>query len=268
MDYEVAIPSYRRAHVLAAKTLPMLRRLGVPLDRQTIYVANETEAAEYRALIPDVKIVVGVLGLLKQRRFYHSQYPEGTRLIGIDDDVEDLFELDGKKVKPYEGSMEDLVKIGYGLCDQVGARLWGLNYAFGSVFMADAGSVGLSLVCGVFQGTYAGDPAVVGDDRGYLESSEEDGETTLRSYLAYGAVVNLRWISPKTVYMADGGIVAELAEQGIERKTHTSLATEEIARRYPGLTRIVEIDGVKQIRYQTKNNVRIPRSLLEEAYLP
>lgn len=81
----IVIPSYKRYTI---KTIDFLLKEGYTPDDITIYVANEEEYNLYKKNYQNYKIVIGVLGIKNQREFIQSQYPEGTILISMDDDIE------------------------------------------------------------------------------------------------------------------------------------------------------------------------------------
>lgn len=85
---EVAIPSYRRAATLKRKTLAFLESEGFDKEHITIFVANENERELYRAELGDsYKLVVGFPGISNQRLFIRNYYPEGARVLSMDDDI-------------------------------------------------------------------------------------------------------------------------------------------------------------------------------------
>ncbi len=86
------------------------------------------------------------------------------------------------------------------------------------MFLKPTITVGLRYICGIFHGTFAGDPAMCGDDRP-RQSSGEDFELTLRSFKRYKGVVRIDGYCPKTKYFAEGGIQAELVARTNVRKT-------------------------------------------------
>ena len=87
---KVAIPSYQRADIITYTTLAFLHREGYPVSKIHIFVASETERAEYVEKIPRhlySRIILGVLGLKEQRAFISNFFPEGEILVQLDDDV-------------------------------------------------------------------------------------------------------------------------------------------------------------------------------------
>lgn len=213
MEYQIAIPSYRRAELLEKATLKTLERLKADPDRITIWVANESEADDYRAVLGDrYRIEVGVLGLVQQRRHYHQQYERDTPLIEICDDVFDIKIKDGKQLVPYEGTMDKLAKIGFLLCMDTGARMWGINPVSNPFFMDHTISVGLRLIYGTFFGSFAGDP-VFTEPRISESSSAEDFENSLKSFELYGSLVRIDDLTPiSKLFTTPGGIQSMLEE--------------------------------------------------------
>jgi hypothetical protein len=262
MEYQIAIPSYKRSELLASKTIALLERYGVDKEKITIFVADEQEASDYAKVLPDYKIVVAIKGLVKARVFYNNYYPKDTRILNLDDDMAELKQRNSAdKLEDYSGSFDDLVELGFSTCEKVGARLWGINPVSNAFFMGDYITVGLRYICGNFHGSYAGDPALTDPNRANKESSGEDFETTLRSFVRYGSVVRIEYICPTTKYFANGGIDAELKADGIEdRQTDHKAKLYDIAGRFPELASIrLKAGDITNIRLKSITYAKIPR---------
>lgn len=98
MTYQIAIPTYNRAHVVASKTLAMLQRASIPAERIHLFVADEAEAASYLEEVQSNlygSIVVGVLGIANQRQYMRKYFAENTCVVSIDDDVTSVDILTG-----------------------------------------------------------------------------------------------------------------------------------------------------------------------------
>lgn len=263
LDYQVAIPSYGRPTILKEASLATLERYGVAKSRITIFVANEAEHEAYKAVLGDnYRLVVGVLGKVHQQRFYHTYFPAGTPLLNLDDDIRDLNQktADGK-LETYTGTIDELVELAFTTCEKYGAKLWGINPVANGFYMNDRISVGLRFICGNFYGNYAGDPAIIGENREYLGSSGDDWETTLQSFINNGRVVRVEWLCPITKMFAVGGIDAQLKEQGIaDRQVDNTNALTDIVSRYPSLTSLYKkAGGVTNIRLRSLTEAKIPR---------
>lgn len=261
-DYQIAIPSYKRPNYLVSQTLQTLKQLGSDFSNVTVFVANQEEKLIYQtaseAVGFDLNVVVAVPTLIGCRRWYNTEYYEGgTRILNLDDDIAGIFQKEGEnKLAPYEGTLDELVERGFGTCEKYGAKLWGINAALNGLFLKNTVTVGLRYICGIFHGSYAGDPALCGEDR-VNESSGEDFETTLRNFKLYGKVVRLDGYAPKTKYFAQGGIQAELGGKDERNRDHHE-ALVRIAERYPDWAKTYEkAGGVTNIRLKTITESKI-----------
>jgi hypothetical protein len=106
----IAIPSYQRANILVSHTLGFLMREKYPPEKITIFVADQVEWAEYDRVLPRgsySQLVVGVPGLLNQRRLINEFYPEGQVLLQMDDDL--------KGIKSLRSDQNFLSLVSYGV---------------------------------------------------------------------------------------------------------------------------------------------------------
>lgn len=262
-NYQVAIPSYRRAEGVQ-KTLGTLDRLAVDRDRVTVWVADGAEAEQYRAALPGWRVDVSAPGLVASRRAYSAAYPPRTPLLNFDDDVEDILALTDGKLAPWNGSIHALASIGFGTCRALGLGLWGVSAAANAFYLDDSLSVGLRYICGILHGTRAGDPDVTTLDRP-ANSSGEDFETTLRSFRRYNGVARINWLTVKTRYFAPGGMQAELGGKDERNRQHDE-CLREIAARFQGLATVVtKAGGVTNLKLRTVSRCKVSRSVLEEA---
>jgi hypothetical protein len=264
-NYEIAIPSYRRHNLLVQQTIPTLKNLKADLNNITVFVANRQEKLIYDTTLEafghKLRVVVGVPGIGPQRQFINAYYPEGTRIFSMDDDVSGVFEKVGEKYRPTEMTLDEIVEIGYKVCEDHGARIWGINAVLNGFFMKDTATVGLRYVCGIFHGGYAQDPVLISPDRSLI-SSGEDFENTLRSYVTYGGVVRLDWLAPKTKYFNNGGIQEAVGGKEARRLDHAK-ALEEICGRYPDLSKTyIKSGDVTNIRLKTKTSAKINKEEL------
>jgi hypothetical protein len=254
MDYRIAIPSYRRADTLVARTLRTLKTLGVSDDRVTVFVADQQDLQAYKSVVPSsVAVVLGAPGLLAQRQFYNGYYEKGTRLLNIDDDLFALKTIskDGKRLVDAGAagwSLDAIVDYAFRVCERHGARLWGISAVENAFYMKPATSVGLKYICGIFHGSYAGDASLCGADRARV-SSGEDFETTIRSHKDNGCVVRLDWLCPKTKYFAAGGMREELGGTDERRQIEHTKELHNIARRHPAYATVyTKAGGVTNLK--------------------
>jgi hypothetical protein len=264
VDYQVAIPSYRRADVLKKNTLATLERYGVSDDRIHVFVADEQELLDYRqALGERYNLVVGALGKVEQQKFYNAYFEPGTPLLNMDDDIADVLELNAQgKLSPSRENMQKIVDIGFALCEKYGAKMWGLNPVSNGFFMRHEATVGLRFLIGNFFGNYAGDLAISGADREMQCDSGDDWLTTVRSFLEHGRIVRIEWLNAKTRMFAKGGIEAQLSERGIERKVKHHEELTRLAAMFPDLLTVTtKAGGVTNLRLRLLTEAKVPKGL-------
>ena len=253
LDYQIAVPSFKRVGVLIKGTLPCLKRHGANFKNLTIFVADEKELETYKSglglLGLNLRIIVGKPGIGKQRVFINNYYPKGTRVLSLDDDIFSLHLQDGKRLKDCDWSLDKIAFKGVDACEKTGARMWGINPVFNGFFLKSTTTIGLRYICANFFGSYSHDP-VWGCDR--LDfSSGEDFESSLLSFKRYKGVVRLDGICPKTKYFAEGGIRAELGGK-IERDVDHLKQLKGIVSRHPSHAKLYFKNGnVPNIRLKT-----------------
>jgi len=296
MDYQVAIHTYGRHELIADRALATLEALEVDRDKITVFVPNQEQLYDYKAELGNKwRLVISSPGQFRCRQFYHlwfaEKYGENQKLIQVDDDISpfkylvpDDSKMNGYALARYEGTLDSLAEIGYGVAESVGTRLWGMSYRNNEFYMSDTVTVGNLLVMGRFQGAYAGDSIYLGSDRTYLESQEEDAETSLRAFSKYGKVVRLNFISSveKIGLKSPGGIRGEQMGKGLAEDIKEAWAIREMTNRaafetiyasFPGLVKIVEntdskVTGIprRSFRYKNMGNITIPRKVVEAQF--
>lgn len=265
MHYEIAIPSYKRTETLNKATLATLVRLGADLDRVTVWTATDEQREIYQAeLAQDVQVRTALPGLMAARQHYHRYYPEGTPILNMDDDLYALQQKNGDGLRDPDMTLDEIVSVGFKIADGTGARIWGINPVSNGWFMRDEVTIGLRYICGIFYGSYAGDPDMIGeritDPR---HSSAEDFEMSLKSFVSNGALVRLEYLTAMTKYFADGGIKAAAADLGNERTDLHREGCQAIASAYPDLCKMYhKAGGVPNLRLKTITHAKIPLEVL------
>lgn len=174
IDYQIAIPSYKRAKATRDLTFGYLLRSDVPRDRITIFVSNPEEVSEYLGYCEGAKVVVakGCRSLVEKRKFINEYFPKGVPVVSLDDDVSGVRKL--VLDEPLEGTQKPLthpchleevldldafIQRGFQMCEERGIGLWGAYQVANQGFLHPKVSVGLKFIMGHFLGFYAGDPA-------------------------------------------------------------------------------------------------------------
>lgn len=228
-NYLVAVPSYRRAATLNAKTLRTLAAGNVPRARIAVYVADTDEYDAYKAVLDPAlygSLEVSAPTLAGSRNHIVRAYPPGTRVVFADDDLTGLsVRVNAKQLAPLT-DIPGLIRDAFGYADMAGARLWGIHPVDNPLFMNARTRTDLRYIVGCFYGiTLRGDDA----DTVTLED-KEDFERTLRCYTADGALIRLDWACPTTRYYTEPGGMQET-----RTPARVDASARALARRYPAL---------------------------------
>jgi len=185
---KIVIPTYQRYHV---KTLDLLQSEGLTA---TLYVANQEEYYKYRFIYPDIDIVIGIRGIRAQREFIQSQYPEGTILLSMDDDIEWFIHSRGLSMKEWIEECETALRDSKaGLLSFTPSS----NPHFCDNFKIKEGRY---LACGMVH-MFKVDHSIVG-----TIDFVEDYDRSMMYLKKYGSILRYGDIIFKTKFLAPGGL--------------------------------------------------------------
>jgi len=230
MDYSIAIPSYKRPETIKKKTLRVLESYNIDPSRITIFVADENELVGYKKSLEDTpykNIVVGVHTIGAQRNFIEKYYPEGTKLIMFDDDVEEVQKkISEQKLGRLEDLEKDFIIRGFEECEKVGAKTFGIYAASNAYFMKDRVYTKLCYIIASMFGVIVEHS----EDLERVTNHGEDYEYSIRQYIRNGAVVRFDNYTVKSnYYKEDGGL------QTIRTKEYVYESIKKIAELFPDL---------------------------------
>jgi len=258
IPYTIVIPSYQRPAILRDRTLAMCDRYGVPKEQIILFLAtDDPRLLEYKTLFADVyRIVEGPVGLCNMRNFITDYFPERSRLLSMDDDLEGIFELNEDPSHPIESCkrypLKELTSLKFHkwildawskLGD--GGGMFGIYPVKNGFFMKDLPALDEAKVrfcVGAFWG------AVNSKSIRITMDEKEDFERTLK-FAAGGHLVH-RWnhVTLKTkFYKNQGGMQA--AGQA-DRKAASEASCNRLANMFPGLCRIYrgKKNGMTEVR--------------------
>ena len=213
MNFKIAICSYQRKNILFAKTFSLLKNLGVPLENVYIFVANSEEAEDYKAMGFKCEIVVGHLGLANARNCAIDFFPEGQKILFLDDDISAFKILDQQFVKdtskPTSHKMSDceFIPLFNSYFDEIEKRklfIFGVYPVANSMFMRLETTYDLRLLCGgafgIINRKNMKNSIVLGD-------SKEDSLRSLQYFLKDRACMRVNKVSMITSnYKGKGGM--------------------------------------------------------------
>jgi len=206
MLFSVAIPTYKRSHLIGSKTLKLLKEHLYPRSLITLFVADEKEKSDYlKNVNPELygQIVVGVRGLMNQRNFITSFYSEGELVLQMDDDVDCL-----KSDKPFT----EILRMAYSYLKDSGGLFGVLPNDDGRRFKNDT-TVHLTHILGSF--------FIASNHKDLLITTDEkeDMERSILYFKKFGKVYRYRGAGVKTAYALarSGGMNTEDRAEAMER---------------------------------------------------
>lgn len=238
--YHIAIPSYKRSATLRDKTLALLKRHGLD-HKATIFIVAEDEA-DYRRDCPGAHLIVGVKGLVEQRRFIYNWMPERSDIVMMDDDLEDVLGMDKKSV-----DIAKVIESGFQACRDEHVRLWGVGSVPNPFYMKEGYSTNLKHLVGSFYGfrKWGRDP--------YIPTShKEDYYRSCAYFKEDGKVIRLNWCAPKTRYYKEPGGLQETRTDALEQE-----GADRVAKDFPGWVSVYQRKrtGVAELKLNPRAKV-------------
>lgn len=228
IDYKIAIPSYKRPETIKKKTLRVLEGHNIPSERITVFVANSEEFDIYSKSLentPYNNIVVGVPTIGAQRNFIERWYPEGTKLMMFDDDIEEVQrKISEQKLGPIDDLYEEIIKRGFEECETLGSKTFGIYAASNAYFMKDRVYTKLCYIIASMFGVIVEHH----DDLARVTNHGEDYEYSIRQYIRNGVLCRFDNYTVKSnYYKEDGGL------QTIRTKEYVHDSISKIATMFP-----------------------------------
>tara|TARA_B100001245_G_scaffold236507_1_gene227897 strand:- start:251 stop:1018 length:768 start_codon:yes stop_codon:yes gene_type:complete len=213
---QIAIPSYRRSHTVFEKTISALVRSGVPLDNVTVFISDPEEHDAYVSGTGNmVKVVDSVPTLAGNRNFILDYYPQGEKILFLDDDIVSFEKLstDGKRLIP-DTNVLAFAEKGFDWCEKQGKSLWGIYAARNYFFMDNDVTEGLHYIIGSCYG-------IINRKKSFQRvefDEKEDYLRTLKHFDKEKGVVRLNYITVNTAYYKEqGGMQETRTNERVER---------------------------------------------------
>ena len=213
-NYEIAIPSFNRKHIIKERSIKLLESYNFPKEKVKIFLRDEEQLEMYKETIGDdyTYILTGCSGIMETRNFlryyYHEDCPDDLEgVLFLDDDIEEFNELVDNKLVPVK-DLDQVVQQMFLKTKELGFRLWAPSAYNNSFYMKDKISTNLKYCIGAFQGLIIDKSRpVILTPIGHFE----DFVFTLEHFLADLGVVRFEKYSIKTKYFEPtGGICGSL----------------------------------------------------------
>ena len=202
MDYQIAIPSYKRPETIKNKTLKFLMDHNIDKNKITIFVADNDEEKIYKqSLGNEYKIVVGVHTIGNQRNFIERYYNENTRVVMFDDDLDGVFIKNENNLDPIDNIENDLIINGFNECIKNNSYVFGVYAAANAYFMLNRIYTKLCYIPGGVFGVI-----IQHDDFLQRKTNHgEDYEYSIRQYIKNKIVVRFDYITIKSKFFKEQG---------------------------------------------------------------
>ena len=155
MNIKYIIPSYKRPDMLCKTTLKLLDKAQV--EEVSLYI-NKTELNDYTEAIAKYNYKIRVIyktidfdGIGQIRNYIRQQYPSGSNLLMIDDDIEEILIKENnvlvvmKNIKKFNEEM-------FKKAEENNVYLWGVQLHTNPFFMQKKYQMGLSYINGSWTG--------------------------------------------------------------------------------------------------------------------
>lgn len=235
MDYHLAIPTHRRAVMLGQKTLKFLALSGAP--KPTLYVGDEQDRQEYSVLYPDLEIHIAPKGIAATRNFVQDTQPLGSKIVFIDDDIEEVVHLDLsyplplKQRKVKVRNFDSLIQEGFECARRAGASWWGVQPTDNLLNLKPVIRRNLSYINGSLFG-------VINTRVSVIENHLEDFERCLCYWVKEGVLCRLEFVGLVTKYLKNPGGLQETRDEVM-----TSQSALNLVERYPTLCKLRKKKG-------------------------
>lgn len=226
MNYRIAIPSYKRYDILLKKTLKMLQENNISANLIDIFVGDEEEKQKYFEILPKNfydKLIIGRKGVPDFRLAIRDYYDENTKILCIDDDIEEVHVLKNNKLEVVT-DLEKYIIQAFKECEYNNCHLWGVYPVDNDFYMNDKISTNLKFIFGGFFGLIN-----IHDKETYVTLNEKDDyERSIKFFIKDNAVIRLNFLSLKTkCYVSPGGMEYFRTKEKVQK------AVDSLVSRYP-----------------------------------
>ena len=227
---KIVIPSYQRSSSINDKSLKTLYESGYLPAEIDLFVANEDEYDNYRAVVhSDINIIVGCKGLKNIRNFIFNYYDQGEHLLCLDDDIESIKILDPDSESLRSAiDFTDIVKQGFDLCEKHSLKLWGLYTCCNPRFMSNSKEIttDYKFIIGNFFG------CINCKNMNQLNVDDiDDYERSIRSFQLYGGSIRLNHVGARTKFLKNEGG----AQADVNRIDKINQSIETLKENYPNM---------------------------------
>ena len=194
--YKIAIPSKERALNISNKTLKLLNKYSIDIQRIFIFV-KEDELETYKKELPNYNIICGSDTISKQRESISDYFEENELIVSLDDDVTDIL-CNGKSLE----NLDIFINDTFSLLKENNLTLCGIYPVNNKFFLKNTITTDLRFCIGQMK-MFINKKGL--EKRTY--NLLEDYENTIKHYQFSGGVMRYNYITLNANYnSAKGGL--------------------------------------------------------------
>jgi hypothetical protein len=294
-NYILAIPTYKRQKIIITKTLFLLFQYNIKPSNIYLFLANEQEKKIYTQTLTNLAVIENILqkskkhkitqflqkntnsihkyklfltkivnqsiigkpGLANQRNFIRNYFPEETKIVQMDDDLDFIWTLkldtnDIKNNKKYTKieiiNLNKFIIYAFKLCEKESCNLWGIYPIDNAYFMRPSISIHLKFIVGPFFG-YINNKS---NNLFLTVNEKENAERTLKHYNKDKKVLRFNNISITTEYYKVPG--------GMQNNNNRNLAAQKsaniLAKQFPNYVKIFYKGKTKRAELRFRNSTK------------
>jgi len=237
MDYIIVCVSHRRPKLFGSKTYDLLKRTNAP--KPILWLNDSRDYKEYSQLYPELEIHVGGETLKDKRSIIQYYYPEGQKIVFIDDDIKNIVVYDESELRGKRNlsDFNALVELAFSLCEKKDNSFWGVYPVDNSLFMKPVIRTNLCYCVGALYG-------VINKRINTETNYAEDFERSILYWLMENKVLRLDFIGLSTQYYKQEGGLQETRTE--DKNYHDKKLLVDT---YPTIVKIIEKRGRAEIGF-------------------
>lgn len=225
---QIAIPSYKRSHLIDLLTIAYLKRCNVPMNLVNIFISG-AEWEAYNKLNTGANLICVAADNVRDKfNAIHNYFGAGEEVLVIEDDIERIERLSGYNQTEETVALSVIAQEGFHLARKNSTKLWGISSNSNPFFLKDQAGPCFKLIIANMYGFIAEKPAIE-----ITQHSKTDYERTILYTLKYGCVVRLDYLCPITKNYKNTGGMQEMSTDN--RRMLEGDAVTYLTRKYPEL---------------------------------
>ena len=245
-DIKYCIPTYRRRDILKKKTLATLKKNSIDSCNIYIFVENEEEMKPYLDLGDYNYIITNTTGIGQKRNFIRNYFSNGTKVVMIDDDVEQIVYFVDKKTKQEIDDLNNFATMAFIRAEKENLTIWGVLLHDNPFYCSQTTCGKLKFIGGTLQGILINEIS-----RNITVDIDhfEDVEFSLKHYKKEGKILRFNRIGLKTKYYHPKGGIVEQKGGIVQREEEAWNNATYLLGNYPeNVSLYLKADGKLNIR--------------------